>query len=242
MLFDTHLHLDLFANPKEIIKAIESHKQYSIAVTNLPQVFMKTKELCEGSKYVRPALGYHPELAHKFNNQFELFYELLDETRYIGEIGMDNLRKTTEDFNSQKLIFERIIGACAEKKNKILTIHSRRAEKEVISIIGNRFPGNAIFHWYSGSISDLEKAVSFGFYFSINSAMTQSKNGINIIKNIPAERLLLESDSPFIGVKNDSLSTFDMSLIVKEIAKIKMIEISESENILKKNFQRLLLH
>lgn len=241
MLFDTHLHLDLFAEPKEIIKAIESQKNYSIAVTNLPQVFKSTKELCEGSKYVRPALGYHPELAHKFNNQFELFCELLDQTRYVGEIGIDNLRKTAEDFNTQKLIFEKIIGACAEKKDKILTIHSRRAEKEVISIIGNHFPGKAILHWYSGSISDLEKAASFGFYFSINSAMTQSKNGINIIKNIPADRLLLESDSPFIGVNRESLVPVDMSQTIREIASIKDKSISDLNSILKENFKGLIL-
>lgn len=241
MLFDTHLHLDLFAEPKEIIKAIENQKYYSIAVTNLPQVFKNTKELCEGSKYVRPALGYHPELAHKFNNQFELFCELLDQTRYVGEIGIDNLRKTTEDFNSQKLIFEKIIRVCADKKDKILTIHSRRAEKEVIAIIGNHFPGKAILHWYSGSISDLEKALSFGFYFSINSAMTQSKNGINIIKNIPADRLLLESDSPFIGVNRESLVPVDMSQTIREIASIRDTSISDLSIILKENFRALIL-
>ncbi|MPT31363.1 MAG: TatD family deoxyribonuclease [Chryseobacterium sp.] len=241
MLFDTHLHLDLFANPKEIIKAIESQKCYSIAVTNLPQVFLSTKELCGDSKYVRPALGYHPELAHKFRNQFEQFYELLDETRYIGEIGIDNLRKTAEDFNSQKLIFEKIIGACADKRDKILTIHSRRAEKEVISIIGNRFPGKVILHWYSGSISDLEKAVSFGFYFSINYAMTQSKNGINIINNIPADRLLLESDSPFIGVDRHSVIPLNMQPTISEISTIKQISILELNKILNQNFKALLL-
>jgi TatD DNase family protein len=241
MVFDTHLHLDLFAYPKEIIKAIESQKCYSIAVTNLPQVFLSTKELCGDSKYVRPALGYHPELAHKFNNQFEQFYELLDETRYVGEIGIDNLRKTADDFNSQKLIFERIVSACAEKKDKILTIHSRRAEKEVISIIGNRFPGKVILHWYSGSISDLEKALSFGFYFSINSAMTQSKNSVNIIKNIPTNRLLLESDSPFIGVDRESLVPVDMSPTIRDIAAIKSIPISELNSILKENFKGLII-
>lgn len=239
-MFDTHLHLDLFENPKEIIKAIESQKYYSIAVTNLPQVFMKTKELCRGSKYVRPALGYHPELAHKFSNQFELFCELLDETRYVGEIGIDNLRKTEEDFNSQKQIFEKIIRVCAGKKDKILTIHSRRAEKEVISIIGNRFPGKAILHWYSGSISDLEKAVLFGFYFSINSAMTQSKNGVNIIKNIPADRILLESDSPFIGVDRESLVPLDMSQTIREIANIKNISVADFIGVLKGNFKSLI--
>lgn len=241
MFFDTHLHLDLFAKPKEIIKFIESQKYYSIAVTNLPQVFMKTKELCEGSKYIRPALGFHPELVYKFKDQFELFEELLDETRYVGEIGIDNLRKTSEDFNCQKLIFEKIIRACAEKKDKILSIHSRCAEKEAISIIGNRFPGKAILHWYSGSISELNKAVSFGFYFSINSSMTQSKNGVNIIRSIPNDRLLLESDSPFIGVNRESIVPVDMSLMVNEIAAIKRLSIVDFEIILKKNFKNLIL-
>ena len=241
MLFDTHLHLDLFEDPKEIIKSIESRKCYSIAVTNLPKVFMSTKELCEDSKYVRPALGYHPELAHKFNNQFEEFYELLSETRYVGEIGIDNMRKTVDDFNTQKRIFEKIIGACADQKDKILTIHSRRAEKDVISIVGNSFPGKAILHWYSGSISDLEKAVSYGFYFSINSAMTQSKNGINIIKNIPLNRLLLESDSPFIGVDKNSVKPYDMKLIIANISNIKQLSSSEMKNTLNQNFRNLIL-
>lgn len=240
MLFDTHLHLDLFADPREIIKAIESQKCYSIAVTNLPQVFMHTKELCEGCKYVRPALGYHPELAHRFSNQFELFYELLDTTRYVGEIGIDNLRKEVDDFNSQKLVFERIIGACAEKKDKILSIHSRRAEKEVISIIGNRFPGKVILHWYSGSIINLEKAISFGFYFSINSAMTQSKQGINIIKNIPLDRLLLESDSPFIGVDKNSFIPLNMNSLVDSISSIRNIPTTTILNILEQNFNKLI--
>lgn len=240
MFFDTHLHLDLFAAPKEIIKAIESQKCYSIAVTNLPQVFLNTKKLCGDSKYVRPALGYHPELAHKFNNQFEQFYELLDETRYVGEIGLDNLRKTADDLNSQKLIFEKIIRACAEKNNKIMTIHSRRAEKQVLSIIGNDFPGKIILHWYSGSIRDLEKAVSYGFYFSINFAMTQSKNGINIIKNIPTDRLLLESDSPFIGVNRESLIPFDFNSTIIEIAKIKNLTLHDLNNNLYLNFKNLI--
>jgi TatD DNase family protein len=186
-------------------------------------------------------LGYHPELVHKFKDQFELFKELLDETRYIGEIGIDNLRKTSEDFNCQKLIFEKIISACAEKKDKILSIHSRGAEKEVISIIGNRFPGKVILHWYSGSISELNKAVSFGFYFSINSSMTQSKNGINIIRKIPNDRLLLESDSPFIGVNRESIVPIDMSLMVKEIAAIKRLSFVDFKIILKENFKNLIL-
>ena len=240
MLFDTHLHLDLFTEPKKLIEAIENQKIYTIAVTNLPQVFLNTQKLCEGLKYIRPALGYHPELVYKFNNQFELFYELLDETRYIGEIGIDNMRKTVDDFNSQKLIFEKIIDACAEKKDKILTIHSRRAEKEVISIIGNHFPGNVILHWYSGSINDLEAAICNGFYFSINSAMTQSKNGSNIIKRIPIDKMLLESDSPFIGVNQNSNVPYDCSLTINKIGELLNIPFGDLSAILSKNLKNIL--
>lgn len=240
MLFDTHLHLDLFANPKEIIKEIESKKSYSIAVTNLPQVFMNTKELCKDSKYVRPALGYHPELVYKFNNQFELFLALLDETRYIGEVGIDNLRKTVDDFNFQKITFEKIINACAEKKNKILTVHSRRAENEVISIIGNKFPGKVVLHWYSGSIKNLEKALSNEYYFSINQAMINSKNGLKIIENIPVEKILLESDSPFIGVDRLSKIPATDSILITKLSMIKGCSVENMKNKLKYNFKNLL--
>ena len=121
-----------------------------------------------------------------------------------------------------------------------MTIHSRRAEKEVISIIGNGFPGKAILHWYSGSISDLKKAVLFGFYFSINSSMTQSKNVINIIRSIPDDKLLLESDSPFIGVNRQSITPPDMSVIIQEIAAIKGISVFKIKHVLKENFKSIL--
>ncbi|WP_407494985.1 Qat anti-phage system TatD family nuclease QatD [Elizabethkingia anophelis] len=241
MLFDTHLHLDLFSKPQKLLKAIETQKMYTIAVTNLPQLFLNTKKLCEGFKYIRPALGYHPELAFKFNNQFDLFCELIDETKYIGEIGLDNQRKTSEDFGIQKKIFEKIISVCCEKKDKILTIHSRRAEKEVISIIGNNFPGKIIFHWYSGSLKDLEYALSNGYYFSVNSAMLQSKNGKSIIKNIPLNRLLLESDSPFVGVNKDSMIPYDMNSLVQNISSTLSVSTIEVNNTLNQNFKNLIL-
>lgn len=241
MLFDTHLHLDLFTDPKKLIESIENQKIYTIAVTNLPQVFLNTQKLCEGLKYIRPGLGYHPELAFKFSNQFDLFLDLIDQTRYIGEIGLDNQRKTIEDFTSQKKIFENIISVCRERKDKILTVHSRRAEKEVVSIIGNNFPGKVILHWYSGSLNYLENALSYGYYFSVNSAMLQSKNGINIIKNIPLNRLLLESDSPFVGVDKNSVEPYNMKSIIANISNIKQLSTSEITKTLNQNFRNLIL-
>lgn len=240
MLFDTHFHLDLADDPEKIASLIEQHKIYTIAVTNLPKLFANTERLCATYKYIKPALGYHPELVSKYNTQFEVFLEFIDRTRHIGEIGLDNQRKTTSDFNSQKVIFDKIISACADKGNKILTIHSRKAENEVISRIGNNFPGKVILHWYSGSIKELERALSYEFYFSINTAMLSSKNGINIIKHIPINKLLLETDGPFIEFNNIKATPFVSEYIIKKISELRGIPINELVESLKFNFRLIL--
>jgi TatD DNase family protein len=220
-LHDTHFHLDLFERPKEILEQIEKEKIYTIAVTNVPEVFEHTNTLVQGSKYVRAALGFHPELVYQYQNQVGKFLELLQQSRYVGEIGLDNYNKTPADYSIQKKVFEEIISACNVARKKILTVHSRRAEKDLISIIGANFSGKVILHWYSGSIKEMDKALSYGFYFSINYAMTQSENGRKIIERLPVERILLETDGPFIKIGNQPSTPLMSRLILDEITLLK---------------------
>lgn len=203
-LHDTHFHLDLFDDPKKIIAQIETEKIYTIAVTNVPEVFAHTQQLVEGSKFIRPALGLHPELANQYKNQLPLFLDLLPQARYVGEVGLDNFKKSKDDFSEQKRVFEKIVTACNDAGNKVLTVHSRRAEKEVISIVGEGFSGKVVLHWYSGGLKEIDRAIENGFYFSINYAMTQSDNGKKIIERIPIDRLLLETDGPFVKVNGQN--------------------------------------
>ena len=167
----------------------------TIAMTNLPQLFEKYKRQYVGNKYFQLALGFHPELVHQYSNQQVLFKELINETRFIGEIGLDYTKKSKEDVMCQTEIFEKIIEWCSGK-NKILSVHSRSASKKVVDIL-NGFDGTVILHWYSGGITDLRRAIEQGCYFSINHQMLQSVNGRNIVGNIPVDRILLESDAPF---------------------------------------------
>ena len=80
-----------------------------------------------------------------------------------------------ENRNRQIKIFGQILDVCSEKKNKILTIHSRKSESNLINMIGNDFPGIVILHWFSGSLSEAKEAIEKGFYFSFNLSMTKSK-------------------------------------------------------------------
>jgi TatD DNase family protein len=239
-LFDTHSHLDLLKSFDYTIEEIEKKKIYTIAVTNLPILYEKLLSKID-SKYIKPALGFHPELIEQYQKYIPEMWKLLPEARYIGEVGLD-FKVAKESKILQTQFFEELIFRCNDLGGKILTIHSRGSAHEVISIIGNKFNSKYILHWYSGNIKDLNIALSNGAYFSINYAMINSENGKKIIKNIPDDRLLLESDAPFVMLdKNTFFSTLDIEKVIVRLADFKNIDIQEMKSILWLNFKRIVL-
>lgn len=214
-LYDTHFHLDLQKDRVAAIREIEEHQIYTIAVTNLPDLYRK--EYCEiASKYIRLALGFHPELLHQYKGQIPLMWEFLPEVRYIGEVGLDFVDTTYK--SEQIAFFSELIERCRFDRDKIITIHSRRAVRQVLRIIGNNYRFKPILHWFTGSNDEILEAVDAGFYFSINGAMMTSKRFIALLPLIPKERLLLETDSPFTYCQKTHSHTLDniMRLIKKE--------------------------
>ncbi|GAB3753056.1 Qat anti-phage system TatD family nuclease QatD [Spirosoma pomorum] len=238
-LLDTHFHLDLWPQAG-ISTLIEQSGIYTIAVTNTPSVFYYTEKIASASKYIRAALGLHPQLASERHNELALFMQLLPKTRYIGEIGLDD--RTSTDFEIQKKLFIAIIDACADAGNKILTIHSRRADKEVVEVVGKQFPGKIILHWFSGSLAVLERGIDAGYYFSINPAMVNSSTGKKLIQAIPSDRLLTESDGPFVEASRSPCSPLSMSSLISTLVSVRSD--LENEEVASKlifaNFKRLL--
>lgn len=194
--YDTHFHLDLQKDRTTAIREIEEHQIYTIAVTNLPDLYRKESSDI-ASKYIRFALGFHPELVHQYKNQIPLMWELLSDARYIGEVGLDFVDVTHK--NKQLAFFSELIERCRYDSNKIITIHSRKAVQQVLDIIGNNFRFKPILHWFTGSNGELLKAIEKGFYFSINKSMMNTKKFQSMLALIPKERLLFETDSPFIS-------------------------------------------
>jgi len=218
---DTHFHLDLVSDPEEVANQIEQQQVYTIAVTNSPTVFFFTDKIASNKKYIQAALGLHPELAAERFKEVDQFKQLIGRTRYIGEIGLDNSNKTMEDYQKQKLVFEKLISICADKGDKILTVHSRKAAKDVLDILGDTFPGKVILHWYSDPIKHIEIALERGYYFSINYPMLLSKNGKKIIESIPLDRILLETDGPFTKKQNKVFTPLMTSIICEKLYLLK---------------------
>lgn len=238
-LFDTHLHLDLYHDYPKVIEEIESNFIYTVSMTNAPSVFKKACEIVQGCKFIKIALGLHPELTKQRPYEIERFTELIGETRYVGEVGLDYSNATDADRVIQKKVFEKILLLCVNYPKKILSIHSRKATEDVLTLLGNNFPGIVILHWFSGSLNSLKKALNNGFYFSINIAMLSSIAGKRIVEEIPLNCLLLESDGPFVTINNRPIRPLDNKLVLERIAGIKKIGFQEAENVIADNFRKL---
>ena len=152
-LYDTHFHLDLQKNVKAAIEEISANKIYTIAMTNLPVLYEKEQKEYEDS-YIRIALGFHPELIGEYKKYIPMMWKKLPSARYVGEVGLDFSDSTYK--KEQLAFFEELIEKCREDKNKILSIHSRKAEIEVLNCLRGRISFKPILHWYTGNIKNIE--------------------------------------------------------------------------------------
>jgi len=197
---DFHTHLDLYPDLARAIAACDRQRVATLAVTTTPKAFERNVELSAGSDFVRVGLGLHPQLVADRHLELDLFERLLPRTRYVGEIGLDRGPAHYRSFELQQLVFSRILRACAEQGDKILSLHSVRATKPVLDTLDEHLPpdrAGVVLHWFTGSKADVRRAVDRGCYFSVNETMLSSANGKRVLDEIPANRLLTETDGPF---------------------------------------------
>lgn len=235
---DTHLHIDLFKDMNSIMKKIEDQKSYTIAMTNLPELYKKYSKKYGSLKYIRFALGFHPELIAKYSYQIGLFDEEIKNARYVGEIGLDK-GKNINDYEKQQELFEHIINECEKTGKKIISIHSRNSATDILNITKKAFNCKVIMHWFSGSMDELDLCIKRDFYFSINPKMLNTKKGRMIIEKVPINRILIESDAP-LATENNLYDFIFMKEIIKYVARIKKIDSSKVNNIFRNNFKSLL--
>lgn len=237
---DVHMHLDLYKKHKDIVDYAEKNSSYTIAVTNLPDLYKRYFQSYQGYTYVKIALGFHPELVLKYQNQINMFLEYIDTTRYIGEVGLDF---TIQDENIRKAqinVFSEIVDAVSKYKNKLLTVHSRKAERECLKVL-ERFQGKVILHWYSGNIQVLKEAINRSYFFSINQQMLLSQNGRKIINSIPIDKILIESDAPFTKGLEKEYSLFFIEKIYNYLSSTRNINERTLSAIIKNNLKKALL-
>jgi TatD DNase family protein len=238
-MIDTHCHIDLYPHPTEVAAAADLAGVLTIIVTNLPSAFERALPFVGPMKNIRLALGLHPLVAEQHKAELQKFRELVDKTSYIGEIGLDFSRAgygTKElQLESLKFVLQSLKG-----KPKFMTLHSRQAESAVLDLLEEERQSPIVFHWFTGALSALSRAVNQGHFFSVNPAMVNSPNGKRIIETLPKERVLTETDGPFVKIGSRSAIPSDVSLVEDYLASEWQMKPYEVRMKIKTNFFQLI--
>ena len=179
-MIDFHCHLDLYPDHQSAVEKREKEKIYTLSVTTTPQAWPQNRDFTANKHYVRAALGLHPQLIAERASEIELWKEYLVETRYVGEVGLDAGPKHKHSFEHQKSIFAEILKSCASAGNKVLSVHSVRAAKATLDLIEVHLPpdrGLVVLHWFTGTKSQVQRAITLNCYFSFNADMLQTEIG-----------------------------------------------------------------
>lgn len=189
----------------------------------------------------QPQNRLHPQLAHERLNELELFDIILPETRYVGEIGLDGALEFRKCCDSQVAVFEHILLKCREAGGRIMSIHSRRASGEVLNFLETfAGAGTPVLHWFSGSLRDLDRAISLGCWFSVGPAMLSSKNGRTIASRLPRDRVLTESDGPFAQLNGEAVKPWQVDRAINVLGEVWSLPRQEVEQNIYRNLKCLL--
>lgn len=239
---DTHCHLDLFDDISSYLNDWDKFNLSLITMTTTPLAYKKNQELFMNHPSIFVALGLHPQLIGERVKELDLLLNYIDTAKFIGEIGLDFGPKYYKSAKIQINVLNSIIDRCDLTGNKIVSIHSVRSIEIVLEILRSNIRNQSnkyILHWFTGSLKSMYSAVELGCFFSINSRMLQSETAKKSILRMPKEKILLESDAPFI-MKFQSVEEHRiyMSQVVREICEIRQEDISEQ---IKWNSTNLLL-
>ena len=250
-MIDSHCHLDhepLFSDLKNVIKRSKDiGVKKLLTISTSVESFSRVKEIVNRDDIIFGTIGIHPHEADKNKINSEFFIKNLSENKKIigiGETGLD-FYYDNSDRDKQIESFKIHIEA-ALKANIPLIIHSRNAEEKTFDVL-NEYKKERLkilMHCFTGSRKFAERLLRFNSYFSASGIIT-FKNSVELqktFKSLPLDKILIETDSPFLapvpnrGKKNEP--SF-INFTAAKLAEIKGIEKSEIIKITTDNFNNL---
>ena len=250
MLTDTHAHLTMpeYQDIDEVLgRARSAGLEFIIDVGFDIASSEKSTTLSEGSDFIYTAVGVHPHDAKSFNEEcYKKITQLLNRPRVValGEIGLDyhyNLSSQDE----QKRMFSKLLWT-ARDVNLPVIFHGRDSYHDMVEIVRSEGQGKVqgVFHSFAGSIDELKWILDNGFYISISGMITfkKAKNIIDIAKAAPMDKILIETDCPYLtpdpyrGKRNEPSY---VKYVAEALAKIKGMTVGEIGEMTTNNAKKL---
>jgi TatD DNase family protein len=250
MLIDSHCHLDfpdLANNIDEILENMKNNEvTHALCVSVNLEDFPRVLLLAESHPNLYASVGVHPDYEDLAEPKSEELVLLANNPRVIaiGETGLDYSR-IKGDLEWQRNRFREHIRA-ARQCNKPLIIHTREAAADTLSIMAEEGADQigGVMHCFTESWEVAQKAIEMNFYISFSGIVT-FKNAANLketAKKIPLERMLIETDSPYLApvpFRGKTNQPAYVRHVAEEIASLREISLNEVAKSTTQNFFNL---
>lgn len=248
MLFDTHTHLDdkKFDNDREDVISSLKEQGISLAVNVGADIKSSKASILLAEKYdfIYAAVGVHPsDTKGLTDDDISLLEEMTRHEKVvaIGEIGLDYYWDEPEREIQKEWFLKQLL--LAKKLNMPYIVHDRDAHADTLEIIKKANYTNGVMHCFSGSAQMAQEVIKMGMYVSLSGTVTfkNAKAAKEVAKVVPIEKLLIETDSPYLtpepfrGQRNNSAL---VKYTAEEIAKIRGISFDELARITLDNGKR----
>lgn len=231
MYIDFHNHIDFYKEEEidSVINCINLNKIKIIACSMDEESYLKNIEISKKSDYIVPIFGIHPWRV-KNNIDVDKFEYYIKNTPLIGEIGLDfHWIEDKDTYPHQIKVFEYFLQS-AKKYDKYINIHTKGCEELILNLLKKYdISSQSIIHWYSGDKDTLKKFIDAKCYFTGSVDLGYIKHSKDIIKEIPANKLLAETDGPTAlqWVNGTYGMPDEIKNVYKNICQIKNLDIEE---------------
>ena len=251
-IIDSHAHYDDESYDEDRDKILNELKNNGvIGILNCAASYdslKTTDKLTKDYDFINGALGIHPENADEFKeNTLDEIKEYIRNNNKIvaiGEIGLDYYWDENPPKDVQKEVFRKQMKL-AEELQLPVVIHDREAHQDTLEIIKEYPTVTGVVHCFSGSVEFAKECIKLGYYIGFTGVVTfkNAKKIVQVAKEIPIDRILVETDCPYMspepnrGKRNRSDY---IEYIINKISEIKEIEPAEANKIFNENFKRLI--
>lgn len=242
-IFDSHAHYydEWFDEDREEVLKNLPDKGVCAVINNA--VNLETADICiktaEKYPFMYTAVGFHPENLDDITDGYlDKLAELCKHEKVvaIGETGLDYHWDTPRKL--QKQIFEEQIKLSLDLKMPLI-VHDREAHGDTFDFL-RKYKPNALIHCFSGSVELMREAVRLGMYISLGGVVTfkNARHSVEVAKEVPIDRLLLETDAPYLAPVPFRGKRCDSSMILytaEKIAEIRNMGVQELLDITRQN-------
>lgn len=249
-IFDTHAHYDDEKFSQDRASALSFVKENGVSfIINCGcdyESSLSTVALSKEYDYVYPAVGLHPEnITENYIDELEKINCIYKKEKIVavGEIGLDYYW-VKDNKETQIEVFEKQV-ILANELNLPVIVHDREAHEDTLNVL-KKYKPKGVLHCFTGSAEMAKEVLKLGMYIGIGGAITfkNAKKPVKVCEDVPIDRILLETDCPYMapvpfrGKRNDSSL---IAFTAQKIAEIKQTDVQSVVDTCAENAQRLFL-